>query len=123
MIRVFISFTFLLQWTSGDSGVTQTPSVLWVQKGKSAEMTCSHTKGISYNQMYWFRQQVKPMELIVYISTANNPDFGNFSREKFSATKKEAERGSFTVKNVESDDSALYFCAVSEHSGTVLLHC
>ncbi|KAL6477475.1 hypothetical protein MHYP_G00133100 [Metynnis hypsauchen] len=109
---------------SGDSGVTQSPSVLWVQKGKPAEMNCSQTKGISYSQMYWFRQQqVKPIELIVFTRTSSKPDFGNFSQEKFSATKEKAESGSFTVKNVESDDSALYFCAVSQHSDTVLLHC
>uniref|UniRef100_A0AAR2L825 Ig-like domain-containing protein n=1 Tax=Pygocentrus nattereri TaxID=42514 RepID=A0AAR2L825_PYGNA len=109
---------------AGDSGVTQNPSVLWAKKDKPAEMSCNHNKGSTYIYMYWFLQrQGKPMELIAFISTANKPDFGNFSREKFSATKKEAESGSFTVKNVESDDSALYFCAVSEHSGTVLLHC
>ena len=63
------------------------------------------------------------MELIVYKSTKSEPDFGSHDKNKFSATKEKAESGSFTVKNVESDDSALYFCAVSEHSVTVLLHC
>ncbi|KAI4873868.1 hypothetical protein NFI96_020429 [Prochilodus magdalenae] len=115
MISVII-LTLSLRWTAvfaGDSGVTQTPTVLWVEMGNSAEMTCTHSKGNLYFHMYWFRQQQgKPMELIVYTSTSSTPDFGKFSTEKFSATKERAENGSFTVKNVESDDSALYFCAV-----------
>ncbi|KAI4873872.1 hypothetical protein NFI96_020426 [Prochilodus magdalenae] len=109
MIIVLISLTLFLQRTSGDSGVTQSPSVLWVQKGKPAEMNCSHTKGGSYYQMYWFRQQQgKPMERIVYITTSTS----EFDKNKYSATKERAEDGNFTVKNVESDDSGLYFCAV-----------
>ncbi|KAL7872938.1 hypothetical protein AOLI_G00120090 [Acnodon oligacanthus] len=127
MISIIIILTFSFQWTpgfAGDSGVTQNPSVLWAEKDKPAEMSCNHNKGNTYIYMYWFRQQQgKPMERIAFISTANKPDFGNFSREKFSAFKEKAESGSFTVKDVESDDSALYFCAVSEHSDTVLLHC
>uniref|UniRef100_A0AAR2KTU0 Ig-like domain-containing protein n=1 Tax=Pygocentrus nattereri TaxID=42514 RepID=A0AAR2KTU0_PYGNA len=109
---------------AGDSGVTQTSRILWAQKGKYAEITCNHDKGGFYFHMYWFRQQQeKPMVLIVYTSTTSELDYGNFSQEKFSVTKERGESGSFTVKNVESDDSALYFCAVSEHSDTVLLHC
>uniref|UniRef100_A0AAR2KX87 Ig-like domain-containing protein n=1 Tax=Pygocentrus nattereri TaxID=42514 RepID=A0AAR2KX87_PYGNA len=108
---------------AGDSGVTQSPTVLWVEKGNSAEINCSHNKDASYFQMYWFRQQQgKPMELIVFTTTATK-DFGSFDQNKFSAIKENTESGSFTVKNVESDDSTLYFCAVSKHSDIVLLHC
>ncbi|KAL7862339.1 hypothetical protein SRHO_G00137800 [Serrasalmus rhombeus] len=125
MISIIITLTFSLQWTpgfAGDSGVTQSPTVLWVEKGNSAEMNCSHNKDASYSQMYWFRQQQgKPMELIVFTTTSTK-DFGSFDQNKFSAIKEKPESGSFTVMNVESDDSALYFCAVSEHSDTVLLH-
>ncbi|KAL7862337.1 hypothetical protein SRHO_G00137780 [Serrasalmus rhombeus] len=126
MISIIITLTFSLQWTSvlaGDSGVTQSPKVLWVEKGNSAEMNCNHDKGGSYIQMYWFQQkQGKPMELIVFTTTSRN-DFGSSDQNKFAATKEKAESGSFTVKTVESDDSALYFCAVSEHSVNILLHC
>ncbi|KAL7872936.1 hypothetical protein AOLI_G00120070 [Acnodon oligacanthus] len=126
MISVIIALTFSLQWTpgfAGDSGVTQSPTVLWVQKGNSAEMNCSHNKDASHSQMYWFRQQQgKPMELIVFTTTSIK-DFGSSDQNKFSAFKEKVESGSFTVKDVESEDSALYFCAVSQHSDTVLLHC
>ena len=120
-ISLFINLFDCCPYVSaGDSGVTQSPSVLWVQKGKPAEMNCSHTKGGTYFHMYWFRQQQgKPMERIVFITTSTS----EFDNNKYSATKERAEDGNFTVKNVESDDSGLYFCAVSEHSVTVLLHC
>lgn len=87
-------------------------------------MNCSHTKGSTYIYMYWFRQkQGETMQLIAFTMTNNKPDFGDFSEEKYSASKTVAERGTFTVKKLEPDDSGVYFCAVSEHSDTDLLCC
>ncbi|GAA6086123.1 uncharacterized protein LOC103458274 [Tachysurus ichikawai] len=40
-----------------ENGVSQIPSVSWHLKGDSAEMKCSHNKGGSYYQMYWYRQR------------------------------------------------------------------
>uniref|UniRef100_A0A8B9L891 Ig-like domain-containing protein n=1 Tax=Astyanax mexicanus TaxID=7994 RepID=A0A8B9L891_ASTMX len=125
MIRIIFTLTFFCQWTSGfaeDNGVTQTPLILWVEKGKPAEMNCSHNKDASYIQMYWYRQYPgKSMELIVYTSTSSI-DFGTHKGTKFSAYKKVAAIGSFTVNEVNSTDNAVYFCAVSQHSVTDLLH-
>lgn len=98
------------------SDVTQT-DILWKNKGDSATIDCSHTKGASYFYMYWFRQLPgETMKLIVSTTPGEDPDFGNFSKEKFSATKTKAESGTFTVKNLEAADRGLYFCAVSEHN-------
>ena len=59
------------------------------------------------------------MKLIVFTRLGNeNHDFGDFSTEKFSATKDDAYSGTFTVKNLEPKDKGLYFCAVSKHSDT-----
>uniref|UniRef100_A0A0F8AD76 Tripartite motif-containing protein 35 n=1 Tax=Larimichthys crocea TaxID=215358 RepID=A0A0F8AD76_LARCR len=79
-------------------------------------MNCSHTKGAGYYQMYWYRQLPgETMELIVFTTTGNkNHDFGKFSKEKFSATKPDAESGTFTVNDLVPDDKGLYFCAVKE---------
>ncbi|KAI7804634.1 putative Ig kappa chain V19-17-like, partial [Triplophysa rosa] len=108
----------------GASDVTQSPSILWVWQKESAEMNCSHSKGASYFHMYWFRQQQgKPMELIAFTTLNQEPDFGTFSKEKYSATKTVAQNGSFTVKKVQADDSGVYLCAVSEHSESHLMHC
>ncbi len=90
-----------------------------VPQGESAVMECNHTKGADYIYMYWFRQrQAETMQLIAFIMMNNPPDFGEFSKEKYSAEKTVAERGSFTVKKLRPDDSGVYFCAVSKHSDT-----
>uniref|UniRef100_A0A4W6CMQ9 Ig-like domain-containing protein n=1 Tax=Lates calcarifer TaxID=8187 RepID=A0A4W6CMQ9_LATCA len=104
---------------SDESDVNQTP-LLWSTEGQSATMNCSHTKGSTYWLMYWYRQLPgETMKQIVFTTTATpNHDFGDFSKDKFSATKPNAETGTFTVKNVEPGDKGLYFCAVSEHSDT-----
>uniref|UniRef100_A0A3B5L5S7 Ig-like domain-containing protein n=1 Tax=Xiphophorus couchianus TaxID=32473 RepID=A0A3B5L5S7_9TELE len=80
-----------------------------------ATIDCSHKKGPSYFQMYWFRQLPgKTMELVVFTTAGSSKhDFGSFSQEKFSATKAEAESGALTVKSLEPADEGLYFCAVS----------
>uniref|UniRef100_A0A3B5R258 Ig-like domain-containing protein n=1 Tax=Xiphophorus maculatus TaxID=8083 RepID=A0A3B5R258_XIPMA len=88
----------------GGSDVSQTPML--------------HTKGAGYYQMYWYRQLPgETMKLVVFTSTTSKDhDFGDFSKEKFSASKTEPETGSFTVKNLEAEDKGLYFCAVSQHT-------
>lgn len=83
-------------------------------------MNCSHTKGSSYNQMYWYRQLPgEGMKQVVYTTSSSKPEYsGDFSEDKFSAKKTVAESGSFTVKKLEAGDSGMYFCAVSQHSDT-----
>uniref|UniRef100_A0A4W6CMS3 Ig-like domain-containing protein n=1 Tax=Lates calcarifer TaxID=8187 RepID=A0A4W6CMS3_LATCA len=99
--------------------VTQT-SILWKKEGDNATIECSHTKGVSYNRMYWYRQLPGQTMRQVVLSIANTkPTFEpDFTDEKFSVTKPNAETGTFTVKNLVPEDKGLYFCAVSEHSDT-----
>ncbi|KAM6917389.1 T cell receptor beta variable 19 [Lycodopsis pacificus] len=94
------------------SDVTQT-ALLWKHEGENATMSCSQTKGGTYIRMYWYRQLPgKTMKQIVYTTTSTNDhDFGNFSKEQFSATKPDATSGTFTVKNLQPGDKGLYFCA------------
>ncbi|KAI5609885.1 hypothetical protein C0J50_12078, partial [Silurus asotus] len=94
------------------------PDTLCAQMGKSATLNCSHTKGSTYREMYWYRQyNGESMELIVYTTSFSSPDFGKFNNnDKYSAKKAVPESGSFTVNDVNHNDSAVYFCAVREHS-------
>uniref|UniRef100_A0A673YT10 Ig-like domain-containing protein n=1 Tax=Salmo trutta TaxID=8032 RepID=A0A673YT10_SALTR len=95
------------------SEVTQIPTILWGLKDSDSQMNCSHTKGLSYFQMYWYRQLPgEGMKQVVYTSTYNRPDYGDFSEDKYPTIKTTAKSGSFTVKKVE--DTGLYYCAVSK---------
>ncbi|XP_037833876.1 uncharacterized protein LOC108233918 [Kryptolebias marmoratus] len=109
-------------WISGQTGgseVNQIP-LLWQKQGENATIGCSHTKGASYFQMYWYRQLPgENMKLIVFTALGKKEhDFEGFSTKKFSATKPDAQRGTFSVLNLEAADNGLYFCAVSEHSAS-----
>ncbi|KAL6105817.1 uncharacterized protein ACO6RY_07262 [Pungitius sinensis] len=116
LFRWFIS----LLWTAGLTGgsdVVQT-SMLWQDEGVDATMDCSHTKGAQFFQMYWYRQLPgETMKQIVYTTTSTTDhDFGDFSKDKFSATKPDAASGTLTVNKLQPGDKGWYFCAVSEHS-------
>uniref|UniRef100_A0A3B3UJQ6 Ig-like domain-containing protein n=1 Tax=Poecilia latipinna TaxID=48699 RepID=A0A3B3UJQ6_9TELE len=97
-------------WISGvtaGSDVDQ-PAMLWRNQGDNATISCKHSKGSSYYQMYWYRQLPgEMMKQIVYTIASSKPDFeAEFKLdEKFSVTKPDAMR-----------DQGQYFCAVSEHS-------
>ncbi|KAG7328539.1 hypothetical protein KOW79_008483 [Hemibagrus wyckioides] len=70
-----------IQGAAGANDVLQ-PNVLWATMGESCTINCSHTKGVDYNRMYWFRQQQgESMELIVYTTSYGISEFGNFSQK------------------------------------------
>ncbi|KAM3594992.1 uncharacterized protein V6R79_016666 [Siganus canaliculatus] len=118
-LQLIISSALLL-WNTGlvDGSDVNQPELLWEEKGNEATISCNHTKGGSYYYMYWYRQLPgETMKLIVFTTTVSKDhDFGEFSKDKFSATKPDAQSGTFTVKNLLPEDNGVYFCAVSQHS-------
>lgn len=113
---------FFLSGFADVSDITQSPNTMLPVK-ENATLTCSHTKGDTYNRMYWFRQhQGKTMELIVYTTSFGTKEFGKLEETKYSVNHESAANGILTVKNLESDDNALYLCAVSEHSEAESFH-
>ncbi|KAM3594635.1 uncharacterized protein V6R79_011310 [Siganus canaliculatus] len=118
-LQLIISSALLL-WSTGliDGSDVNQPELLWKEKGKEATISCNHTKDITYNQMYWYRQLPgETMKLIVFTRFGiEDHDFGDSSKDKFSATKPDAQSGTFTVKNLRPEDNGVYFCAVSQHT-------
>ncbi len=114
------SFNLILSTgTEGGDDVIQEPKIIWEPKNGSASLSCKHNKDISYRQMYWYRQRPgETMRLIVFTVAGSEPDFGDVDKNKFEPQKSDAKSGSLKVKDLETDDSAIYFCAVSEHSVT-----
>jgi len=113
-----ITFTASHTGLSDGRRVTQT-DIVWKHEGEDATMSCSSDYW-NTQQMYWFRQLPgETIKLIVFTRRGNKVhDFGDFSTEKFSATKPVGHSGTFTVKNLQPEDNGLYFCAVSHHSDT-----
>ncbi|KAK2878614.1 hypothetical protein Q8A67_019405 [Cirrhinus molitorella] len=120
MTRGIIALILFLHWSQGT--VVQKPEILREPKSSSASLNCTHNKGISYYQMYWYRQRPgETMRLIVFTVASSKPDFGDVDEKKFDAQKSDAKSGSLTVKDLEPEDSAIYFCAVEILSDAVLL--
>uniref|UniRef100_A0A3B4AUF6 Ig-like domain-containing protein n=1 Tax=Periophthalmus magnuspinnatus TaxID=409849 RepID=A0A3B4AUF6_9GOBI len=92
--------------------------MLWTKEGDDATLDCSHRKGPTYYQMYWYRQRPgENIRQIVFTTPSTEPDFEtDFKNERLKVTKPDAESGTLTVENLEPGDSGVYFCAVSEHS-------
>lgn len=115
MISPLIICTVSLLCTAGEAWTTvhQTPGLL-VERGHSAQMDCWHNKYSNWYDAYWFQQLPgESMKLIVHTVPFKQPDFGNFSQDKYSANKTVDESGSFTVKHVEPGDNGVYFCFVT----------
>lgn len=53
------------------------------------------------------------MTFIVYTVYGGAPDYGKSPANKYLAVKKDIKTGSLTVKDLELEDSGVYFCAVS----------
>ncbi|KAK9960004.1 hypothetical protein ABG768_010085 [Culter alburnus] len=118
MITIFISLILLhcSKGTAGDSGVVQEP-FLWKVKESSAVLSCTHNKGAAYYVMYWYRQRPGETIRLTVITTAQRePDFGEVDKDKFEPDKRNAESGCLMVKDLEPEDTAIYFCSVSQHS-------
>lgn len=82
---------------------------LFASKGENVTLQCSQLN-TNYNGMYWFRQRPsESLELIVYYY-ANMGTLEDKFKQKVSA-KKHSHSLDLTIKEVQSTDSAVYFCA------------
>uniref|UniRef100_A0A8D3DP03 Ig-like domain-containing protein n=1 Tax=Scophthalmus maximus TaxID=52904 RepID=A0A8D3DP03_SCOMX len=106
-----LRLSLFLLWTPGfidGSEVTQ-DSILWKNKGDNATIHCSHTKGLQYYQMYWYRQLPgETMKLKLICITYNMQKKGLRCNSCWFTTKLKHER----VKSA--------YCAVLS---TEQLHC
>ncbi|XP_051578033.1 uncharacterized protein LOC127454710 [Myxocyprinus asiaticus] len=101
--------------------IVQSPT-LFLQLKETAKLTCSHTKGATYNRMYWFLQyHGETMEFIVYTTSFGTVEYGKLNKTKDLVTHGAAEKGSLTRKSsIAYSFLALALCAVITQLSTVI---
>uniref|UniRef100_A0A672QJ26 Ig-like domain-containing protein n=1 Tax=Sinocyclocheilus grahami TaxID=75366 RepID=A0A672QJ26_SINGR len=104
-------FLLIFTGTVGGRDVVQ-EHIVWKAKGSSAVMNCIQNKGTSYNLMYWYKQRPGETMKVIVITNYGEPEFGDAAKNKFEVQKSDPKNGSVTVKDLESDDCAIYFCSV-----------
>ncbi len=67
--------------------------------------------------MYWYRQlQGQTMRLVAFTTSYTESEYEDSELKTFVANKTVLESGSLTVNNLQPNDSAIYFCSVSEYT-------
>uniref|UniRef100_A0A673HIC1 Ig-like domain-containing protein n=1 Tax=Sinocyclocheilus rhinocerous TaxID=307959 RepID=A0A673HIC1_9TELE len=89
--------------------VDQSPPDVIKRRGESAEIRCSHSVP-SYNQINWYRQNQEGFTLMGYLFATSNTSEKEFM-DKIVMSGNGNSDGLFTIKNLASSDSAVYFCA------------
>ena len=95
--------------------VSQSPPISFMKRQtKSVTLNCQHDDNTHYN-MFWYRQQTnREMNLIAYSLGKDNVKIEEpFNSSKYTLTRPEVLKSSLEIKDLESGDSALYFCATS----------
>ncbi|XP_049323677.1 immunoglobulin lambda-1 light chain-like [Astyanax mexicanus] len=101
-----------LAWVSSQKVLTQTPSVLTEQQGKTISMDCNFAK-YEGNYVHWYKQI--PQSSPQYVLTSDYSDgspvkYGaDFPSSRFTS-KASSNIYQLIISNVEVGDSAVYYC-------------
>uniref|UniRef100_A0A6I8S405 Ig-like domain-containing protein n=1 Tax=Xenopus tropicalis TaxID=8364 RepID=A0A6I8S405_XENTR len=93
--------------------VTQAPGFLLAKAGSSATLNCSHT-GPSYYSMLWYQQN--PGLKLMVLSSDTKPGNMEEGFTDWTMERPGAQSASLSLSNAGAEHSAVYFCAVSDHS-------
>uniref|UniRef100_A0A8C1Z3K5 Ig-like domain-containing protein n=1 Tax=Cyprinus carpio TaxID=7962 RepID=A0A8C1Z3K5_CYPCA len=100
----------LLTGSSHSNTVDQSPPDVIKKQGESAEIQCSHNVP-GYNQINWYRQnQGQEFTFMGYLLLTDPTPEKEFTT-KIEMSGIGNRNGAVTIKNLSSDDSAVYFCA------------
>uniref|UniRef100_A0A669BCV1 Immunoglobulin lambda-1 light chain n=1 Tax=Oreochromis niloticus TaxID=8128 RepID=A0A669BCV1_ORENI len=101
-----------LTCVSGVTVVTQKPPVVSVRKGETATMDCN--LGIVTNEPAWWYKQIPggvPQYVVRFRHDWSTQYYGSgFSSPKFTCTHQSTTDYRLMIKNVEEEDSAVYYC-------------
>ncbi|KAI4898444.1 hypothetical protein NFI96_000500 [Prochilodus magdalenae] len=94
--------------------ITQTPSLLFKERGESVKLGCEHNDS-TYYYIYWYRQRsMGELDLIAMsVGKGTVQIVPPFSDSKYSMTRPEVKNSVLQIEVLQSEDSAAYFCASS----------
>ncbi|XP_073670267.1 immunoglobulin lambda-1 light chain-like isoform X1 [Paramisgurnus dabryanus] len=119
MLIIFINLFTLLSCVSSAKVVTQKPSVLTEEKGKSVTMDCNVGKDES-NYVPWYKQLPNAAPQFVLLSHPDgspNSYGASFSSSHFTSKKISNLEYQLSINNVDVSDSAVYYCYNWDDSG------
>lgn len=101
---------------ASDKRVIQSPFFITKGNGESVEreINCSHSIP-SYDTILWYKQDKRDLIFLGYI-TATFPTVEVNLRGKVDFHGAGSRHASLTIKELSVNDSAVYFCAASQHS-------
>ncbi|GAA6074175.1 uncharacterized protein LOC114546407, partial [Tachysurus ichikawai] len=94
----------------------QTQSVI-ADEMSNVTIQCSHDDN-NLPRMYWYQQNNHgEMGLIGYtLSAISDPNYEDRFKDRFTLSRQSTLAGSLTISNLQQSDSAVYYCAASQHS-------
>ncbi|XP_073670264.1 immunoglobulin lambda-1 light chain-like [Paramisgurnus dabryanus] len=110
MLIIFINLFTLLSCVSSAKVVTQKPSVLTEEKGKSVTMDCN--VAVDNTWVSWYKQlpNAAPQFVLTYYYTSS-PTYGaSFSSSRFTSKAQSKIDYQLIISNVDVRDSAVYYC-------------
>ncbi|CAB1330499.1 unnamed protein product [Coregonus sp. 'balchen'] len=119
MIRVFITFTLSLFWLTGrslGSKVIQVPSALLGSPNITEILKCNHSIS-AYNTILWYQQSIADtnLKLIGYVFYKNPTVEDQFKEHVEIRGDGEKEASLHLLSLRAPEDSAVYYCAASQH--------
>ncbi|MEE6487001.1 hypothetical protein FKM82_014759 [Ascaphus truei] len=96
--------------------VTQNEKLTMVTAGNSVNLHCQHNDE-SYYYMFWYQQKPgEGLEIMVYSTDVKAGDMEEKFKARWSLNRTHILNSTLRLKSAESQDAAVYFCAVSKHS-------
>uniref|UniRef100_A0A3B1ITC7 Ig-like domain-containing protein n=1 Tax=Astyanax mexicanus TaxID=7994 RepID=A0A3B1ITC7_ASTMX len=105
-------------WEANSAKFEQPPS-LFAKEDDSVTIKCSHDDN-NLPVMLWYQQKNEntSMNFIGYCLTSGNPVKEEGFKERFDLKRDGDVKGDLIISKLVSSDSAVYYCAASQHTQT-----